>query len=304
MKYVPLPFIFICVATVSAQTVNYTYDQAGRLSSVVYPNRTTATYTYDASGNLLRKLVAPAATGTPPAPSNGGVVNAASEQGTTVAPGEIVAIFGTGIGPTTLANYSITPANFFDTLAGNTTVLFDGIPAPLIYASAGQTAAIVPYSVAGQASTLMVVNYQGLASPPLKLNIAPSAPGLFSADSSGTGNGAILNQDSSINSPSNPAARGSIIVLYGTGEGQTNPPGVNGRIALSVYPKPLLPVKVTIGGVDATSGILYTGAAPSLVAGVFQINVTVPQNLAAGAVPVVVTVGSASSQSGLTVSLK
>jgi uncharacterized protein (TIGR03437 family) len=304
MKYIAFPLIFTCAATLAAQTVNYTYDQAGRLSAVVYPNGTTATYAYDASGNLLRKLVAPAATGTPPAPFNGGVVNAASEQGTTVAPGEIVAIYGNGIGPATLANFQITPASFFDTIVANTTVLFDGIPAPLIYASAGQTAAIVPYSVAGQTSTQMVVNYQGLASPPVKLNVAPSAPGLFSVNASGTGNGSILNQDLSINSPSNPAARGAIIVLYGTGEGQTNPPGVDGRIALSVYPKPILPVKVTIGGVAATAGVLYAGAAPDLVAGVFQINVTVPQNVPAGAVPVVVTVGSASSQSGLTVSLK
>jgi uncharacterized protein (TIGR03437 family) len=305
MKYFPVLLAFTCAATtLSAQTVNYTYDQAGRLSAVVYPNGTTATYAYDASGNLLRKSVAPAATGTPPAPFNAGVVNAASEQGTTVAPGEIVAIYGNGVGPAALANYQITPANFFDTIAGDTTVLFDGIPAPLIYASGGQTAAIVPYSVAGQATTQMVVNYRGLASTPLKLNVAPSAPGLFSANNSGTGNGSILNQDTTVNSPSNAAARGSIIVLYGTGEGQTNPPGVDGRIALSEYPKPVLPVKVTIGGVDATPGITYAGAAPTLVAGVFQIDVTVPMNVPAGAVPVVVSIGSASSQAGLTVSLK
>jgi len=294
----------VLVPLARAQTVNYAYDQAGRLISVAYPGGVTATYAYDASGNLLRKLVAMAATGTPPAPFNNGVVNVASNQGTTVAPGEIVAIYGNGIGPAALALAPITPASFFDTIAAGTTVTFDGIPAPLIYASGGQSAAIVPYSVAGQTSTQMVVTLQGLASAPVKLSVAPSAPGLFSANSSGTGNGAILNQDNSYNSPSNPAARGAIIVLYGTGEGQTNPAGVTGRIALSVYPKPIQPVKVSIGGVDATAGILYVGAAPDLVAGVFQLNVTVPTNVPAGAVPVVVTVGSASSQSGLTVSLK
>lgn len=297
------PVLALC-ATLNGQAVNYTYDQAGRLSAVVYPNGTTASYAYDASGNLLRKIVAPAATGTAPAPFNNGVVNAASEQETTVAPGEIVVIYGKGVGPATLANYQITPASFFDTITGNTTVLFDGIPAPLIYASAPQTVAIVPYSVAGQTSTQMVVTYQGVASPPVTLNVAPSAPGLFSSNYSGTGSGAILNQDASVNSPSNPAARGSVIVLYGTGEGQTNPPGVNGRIALTEYPKPVLPVKVTIDGVDATAGITYAGASPTLVAGVFQIDVTVPMNVSTGAVPVVVTIGSASSQSGLTVSLQ
>jgi uncharacterized protein (TIGR03437 family) len=288
----------------AAQSVNYTYDQAGRLSSVVYSSGTTATYAYDASGNLLRKIVAATGTGPVPVPSKNGVVNVASEQGTTVAPGEMVAIYGTGIGPATLTLFQITAASFFDTIAGNTTVTFDGIPAPLYYVSAGQSVAIVPYSVAGQASTQMIVTYNGVGSPPMTLAVATSAPGLFSANASGTGNGSIVNSDGTVNTPANPAARGSYVSFYGTGEGQTNPFGVNGRIALSVYPKPVLPVKVTIGGVDASAGILYMGAAPTLVAGVFQLVVTIPTGVAAGAVPVVVTVGSASSQTGLMVSLK
>lgn len=296
--------VIVFSAALAAQTVNYTYDQAGRMSAVAYPGGTTATYAWDASGNLLRKLVATNGTGTPPSVLNLGVVNAASEQNTTVAPGEIVALYGTGIGPPALTSFQITPASFFDTITGSTTVLFDGIPAPLIYAFGPQTSAIVPYSVAGQTSTRMVVTYQGLTSAPMTLSVAPSAPGLFSANSSGTGNGAIDNADGSVNSPSNPAALGSVIVLFGTGEGQTNPRGVDGRIALSVFPKPVLPVKVTIGGLDATAGIQYAGAAPTLVAGVFQINVIVPPGVPAGAVPVVVTIGQASSQSGLTVSLK
>ena len=296
--------VFICAATLAAQTVNYTYDQAGRLSSVVYPNGTTATYAYDASGNLLRKVIAAAGTGPAPAPSKNGVVNVASEQGTTVAPGEMVVIYGTGIGPATLTFFQITAASFFDSIAGNTTVTFDGIPAPLYYASAGQTVAIVPYSVAGQTTTQMVVTYNGVASPPTTLSVAPSAPGLFSANASGTGNGSIVNSDGTVNTPSNPAARGSFVSLYGTGEGQTNPRGVDGRIALSIYPKPVQPVTVTIGGVDATANILYMGAAPTLVAGVFQLAVTIPANVPAGAVPLVVKVGPASSQAGLTVSLK
>jgi uncharacterized protein (TIGR03437 family) len=287
-----------------AQTVNYSYDAAGRLNGVTYPNGNVMTYAYDAAGNLLRRLVVAPAKGPAPTSSAAGVVNAASELGGSVAPGEIVAIYGTGVGPATLANFQISPFGFFESYTGNTGVTFDGIAAPLIYSSGGQTAAIVPYSVVGQTSTQMVVTYQGLSSAPVTLPVAASAPGLFSANASGKGNGAIGNFDGSVNSPANPAARGSVIVLYGSGEGQTNPAGVDGRIALSVYPKPVLPVKVSIGGIDASSGILYAGAAPTLVAGVFQINVTVPPVVPAGAVPVVVTIGQASSQSGLTVSLK
>ena len=97
----------------AAQSVSYNYDQAGRLISVVYPTGTIASYTYDASGNLLRKVIAAPNSSTPaPAPFQNGVVNAASEQGTTVAPGEIVAIFGNGVGPATLANAPITLAVF------------------------------------------------------------------------------------------------------------------------------------------------------------------------------------------------
>jgi len=288
----------------SAQTVSYTYDAAGRLNSATYPNGNVIQYAYDQAGNLLRRLVIAPVAGPTPTSSAAGVVNAASELGGAVAPGEIVAIYGNGIGPAALANFQISPNNFFESYTGSTTIAFDGIPAPLIYASGGQTAAIVPYSVAGQTSTQMVITYQGRASAPVTVPVAASAPGLFSANASGTGNGAIGNTDGSVNSPANPAQRGSIIVLYGRGEGQTDPPGVDGRIALSVYPKPVLPVKVSIGGIDATAGILYAGAAPTLVAGVFQINVTVPTNVPAGAVPVVVTIGQASSQPGLTVSLQ
>lgn len=304
MTYFSRLSVFIFAATLAAQTVNYTYDQAGRLTSVVYPNGTTTTYAWDASGNLLRKIIAATGAGTSPAPFNNGVANVASELDGPVAPGEMVVIYGNGVGPSTTALYQITPAGFLDTLTGNTTVTFDGIPAPVYYALAGQTVAIVPYSVAGQTSTQMVVTFSGVSSAPMKVAVAPSAPGLFSANQSGTGNGSIVNADGTVNTPANPAVRGSYVSLYGTGEGQTNPRGVDGRFANSVYPKPVLPVKVSIGGVDATAGILYMGGAPTAVAGEFQLVVTVPTSVPAGAVPVVVTVGSASSQAGLTVSLK
>jgi uncharacterized protein (TIGR03437 family) len=293
---------FALPAYLAAQTLTFTYDPAGRVASVTYPNGKVLSYTYDANGNLLRRLVSTPVAGAAPVASAAGVVNAASFLGGAVAPGELVTIFGTGIGPATLANYQLTKFNFLDSLIGDTTVLFDGIPAPLVYASSGQTTAIVPYSVAGKSSTQMVVTYQGRQSSPVTIPVAAAAPALFSADSSGKGNGAILNQDNSPNSPSNPAAKGSVVILFGTGEGQTNPPGINGRIASTVFPKPLGAVKVTIGGIQAD--VAYAGAAPFEVAGVFQINATVPAGVASGAVPVVVTVGNFSSPNGLTVSVQ
>jgi uncharacterized protein (TIGR03437 family) len=123
-------------------------------------------------------------------------------------------------------------------------------------------------------------------------------------DVSGTGQGAILNQDGTINSAANPAAKGSVVTLFATGEGQTNPGGVDGKLAPGVLPlpAPLLNVSVDIG--SATLLPLYAGAAPTLVAGVFQVNVLIPANAPSGNAPVVLRVGTATSRPGVTVAIQ
>jgi uncharacterized protein (TIGR03437 family) len=303
LKLRHLAFAIALPALCAAQTLSFTYDGAGRISSVTYATGKVVSLTYDANGNLLRRVVSTPVAGTAPTASAAAVVNAASFLPGAVAPGEMVTLFGSGIGPSTLAGYTLANGGtFVDTLTADTSVFFDGIPAPLIYASAGQTTAIVPYEVAGKSTTQMTVVYQGRASTPATLQVVPSAPALFSADSSGKGNGAIVNEDNSINSPSNPAPKGSIILLYGTGEGQTDPKGVDGRIATSVFPKPTLPYRVTIGGKEAE--VKFFGVGPFQVAGVFQINVVIPPDVESGAAEVIVKVGDASSPPGLTLAVK
>ena len=282
--------------------MTYRYDAAGRLAAVVLPGGKTISYAYDAAGNLLQRVIAPAPAGAAPTASAAGVVNAASFQGGPVAPGELVTLFGSGVGPSNLAGLALTDYGYVDSYVGETRILFDGVPAPLVYAFAGQTTAIVPYSVAGKSSTQMTVVYQGRASSAVTLPVAAASPALFSADSTGKGNGAILNEDSSVNSAANPAAKGSVVVLFGTGEGQTDPKGADGRVASAVFAKPVLPLSVTIGGAPAE--VLYYGTAPSLVSGVLQINAKVPDGIPSGAAEVIVKVGSFSSPSGLTVSVK
>jgi uncharacterized protein (TIGR03437 family) len=287
----------------AADTVNYTYDEAGRLTRAQYSSGKTIQYTYDKAGNLLRRLVTgPAQPGPTPTATAAGVVNAASFLGGPVAPGEIVTIFGTGIGPATLAGVRLTRAGTFDNFVADTQVLFDEVASPLVYVSAGQTSAIVPYGVAGKSSTQMVIEYQGRRSGAVTLPVAAVAPALFSLNASGKGGGAILNEDSSVNTEANAAAKGSIVVLFGTGEGQTDPPGTDGKLAAGVFPKPVAPVSVRIGGQAVE--ILYAGAAPGLVAGVIQVNARVPAGVASGNIPVVMTVGSASSQADLTVAVR
>jgi uncharacterized protein (TIGR03437 family) len=222
------------------------------------------------------------------------VLNAGSFIGGAVAPGEFVTIFGSNIGPAQGATLQLAAPGLVGTVLAGTRVLFDGQPAPLIYVQGGQDSLVVPYSVAQKASTQMQVEYLGVKSNPISLSVAVAAPGIFSTSSSGKGQGAILNQDSTPNSASNPAGRNTIITIFATGEGQTDPPGVDGKIASGVFPKPVLPVSVTIGELDAE--VLYYGAAPTLVAGVLQVNAKVPAGVAPGpALNVRLTVGGIDS---------
>jgi CheY-like chemotaxis protein len=117
----------------------------------------------------------------------------------------------------------------------------------------------------------------------------------------------MLNETGCCNSARNPAMRGSIAVLYATGEGQTNPPGVTGSVAaferVSDYPPPRLPVKVTVGGVPAQ--IIFAAEAPHAVAGFLQVNFRVPRAAPVGdAVPLSLTIGGVQSAAGVTMAIR
>jgi uncharacterized protein (TIGR03437 family) len=235
--------------------------------------------------------------------SPGGIVNSASYAGGGVAPGEIVTIFGSGLGPNALSNTQLDSRGYVSTLNSGTQVLFDGVAAPIIYTQAAQVSVIVPYEVSGTTSTQVHVMYQGQTSSSSSVKVSAVMPGIFTSDSSGSGQGSILNQDGTVNSPSNPATVGSYVSLYATGEGQTNPAGIDGKPASVPAPVPVAqPVTATIGGVPAT--VQYAGGSPSSVAGLIQVNVQIPQVPAGSAVPIVITVGGQSSQSGASLAVK
>jgi uncharacterized protein (TIGR03437 family) len=238
----------------------------------------------------------------------GAVVNAASGLTGPVAPGEMVVVYGSGLGPSALAGPVLTNSGRLSNNVAGTQILFNGIAAPLIYVRADQLAAIVPNAVANlsKTSTQPQVNVQavfnGQRGAGTFLGVVDTKPGLFTLDDSGRGPGAILNQDASVNSAANPAARGSIVVLYGTGQGLTNPDLPEDELASSPYPEPVNPVTVTIGG--QTAKILYAGAAPGL-AGLMQINAQVPPGVKPGNdVPVVVKIGNNTSQAGVTLAVQ
>ncbi|MDQ1471375.1 MAG: hypothetical protein QOJ99_2855 [Bryobacterales bacterium] len=228
-----------------------------------------------------------------------GVTNGASFTAGGIAPGEIISIFGSGLGPVAPAGLRLNAAGLVDTVVAGTQVLFDGLAAPIIFASNGQINLVVPYSVEGKSSVEVVTEYLGAHSAPILIPVVASAPGIFTL---GQGQGAILNEDGTANSPRNPAQKGSIIAIFATGEGQTRPAGVDGKIAAAPLPAPMLPVTITLNGVDVTP--LYAGSAPTLVGGVLQVNVRVPADAAAGIAPVTLRVGDALSQPGVTVALR
>src|SRR4029077_11563874 len=94
--------------------------------------------------------------------------------------------------------------------------------------------------------------------------------------------------------PSNPAARGSIILVYITGAGQTTPVGNDGQVTTGLpLPLPRGTVTATIGGSSAE--VLYAGGSVGLVEGGIQLNVRIPSSIAPGNQALVVNVGSASS---------
>jgi uncharacterized protein (TIGR03437 family) len=232
----------------------------------------------------------------------GDVVNSASNLSGAIAPQELVVVYGSGLGPAQLAGAQVDSASRLGNNLAGTQVLINNSPAALIYARADQVAAIVPKTVAGQQNVGVQVKYQGQTTATFSVPVTDTAPGLYTMDQSGQGQGAILNLDSSVNGPANPAPRGSIVMLWGTGQGLTNPDSPEDELASDPLPEPVSPVTVTIGGQKAD--VLYAGAAPGF-AGLIQINVRVPSNIHPGkAVPVVVKIGSASSQAGVTLAVQ
>jgi uncharacterized protein (TIGR03437 family) len=243
----------------------------------------------------------------PPAPTIAGAANAASYGTGTYSPGEIITIFGANMGPSTLMTAQIASNGKLATQLGNAEVLFDGQAAPLVYVSATQSAAVIPYEVAGKSSTQMTVSYNAVVSAATALPIGPAKPGLFSVNEQGNGPGAIYNQNSTLNSASNPESPGNYIALYGTGEGVLSPPGSTGTLAPTAPPFPTFAgsISVTIGGVVVpASGIAYAGPVPGFVEGEFQMNVQIPASVPAGNQQVVVTIAGVASQANLTVAVK
>ena len=221
--------------------------------------------------------------------AGGGIVNAASFSGGPVAPGEIISIYGSGLGPPVGVGAELDGSGRVSTEVADVVVQIDGLPAPLFFVREDQINAQVPYTVV-PGSGILTVTYEGRRSVGMTVAIAEAAPGVF-AHQGDSDRAIVVNpSDGTLNSPSNPSKRGGVVVFYATGEGQTDPPSVDGQRAGSPFPVPRLPVSVRIGGAEAD--ILFAGSAPGFT-GLMQVNVQVPSQAVTGsAVPLELAVGS------------
>jgi uncharacterized protein (TIGR03437 family) len=205
------------------------------------------------------------------------VGNAATFSSGPVAPGEIVTLSGSGLGPQQGISTQATFASPFPTQAGNAEVTFDGTPAPLLWVQDGQINTVVPWSVAGK-TTKICVTYNNVPTNCLTYPVAAAAPGVFMVDGY---HAATLNQDGSINSAANPASPNSIVSVYATGLGPISPQQADG-VLVAGTPLPVNTLSLQLGSLfegDAvwnaiyvTYAPAYAGPAPDLIAGASQIN--------------------------------
>jgi uncharacterized protein (TIGR03437 family) len=211
------------------------------------------------------------------------IVNAAGYDGGGVSPGEMVTIFGSGLGPSQPAAQQVTTEGGLSNSIAGTRVLFNGLPAPLLYVSERQVSAIVPYGVpcglSGSCTVEVQVEYRGARSDAVRAPVVRARPGIFTLDGSGRGQAVAFNENGSVNSPSNAAEPGSIVVLYATGEGLTDQSNADGSILSNPLPRPRLPVAVFFFSDDGDSfrsEALYAGGVSGSVAGLLQVSVRLP----------------------------
>ena len=248
---------------------------------VLYRSGTSTTVPFDIS-------VQPAAWFGCPANLASGVAN----QG--MAPGEIILLTGTGLGPAQGIGGVPDAAGQYPTTLGGVQVLFNSVPAPLLYVQANEIHTVAPFYVSAPAAIQVLYGSQSPAA--LDAPLAYFNPGIFSVN----GQGAIVNQDGTVNTPANPAPLGSIVSVYCTGTGSLEYPVPDGSVA--PIPPPydvteLADPELTFAGVPGVT--LWSGAAPGLIEGVTQINVQLPAELpsgtALGAVPVILDMAGALS---------
>jgi uncharacterized protein (TIGR03437 family) len=239
--------------------------------------------------------------GPAPAWTAAGALSAATLAPSSVAPGEVMVVFGSDLGPDVGRSMELSAPRKVSTILGGAEVWFDGLPGTMLYADAGQLRVVAPFGLAGRDSTKVQLWNGGIPSAAIPLQVVPVAPGIFTQDGSGRGQGMILNADGNLNSPDQPATAGATATLFGSGGGVTSPAGEDG--VLTSDPLSLAAsVRVFLDG-DSVP-VLYAGSAPGQVAGVIKVDFQIPADYrASDSVSVQVEIGGVVSPAGVSMAV-
>ncbi len=289
------------VAGTTPSTLSVAVNVAG-LAAGNFTGRLTISPTGSLSGSQATVITVNLTMEQVPIPNITGFANSATFAPGALAPGMIITLVGTNLGPTTAVNGQVVGGRFTTSVVG-VRVLFDGVPSPILYASATQINAVVPYSMAGRASARMTVEYNNIVSNTIEPRLVDTNPGIFTSDGR---QAAMFNENGTFNGPANPAAAGSIVVIYVTGEGATSPGGVDGEVIGTNLKRPVGAVRVRVGGIEVpAASIFYAGSAPSLVSGLMQVNFRLAADTPTGVgTSLEVFVGSGQSQPGVVLSVR
>ncbi len=279
------PAFYNSVGSVSGMTI----DKLGNL--------------YFSDGSRARvRMVASCTAAVYPFFSGNTVVHGASYLRNYVSPGQVLAIFGSGLGPQEPAAGQVTSGRYPTKLAG-VEVFMGGLPAPLLYVSANQINVVAPFGLLTGNNASVQISYSDAPSEMVQAGTFASAPGIFTASQNGQGQAAALNQDGGVNSSTNPAHPGAVVRLFFTGAGQTTPAGVDGALTGSAPPTPVLTTSARIGG--QTADVVSTSGLEGAVEGVLQVTLRIPAGVISGdAVPVELTVGAATSSILATIAIR
>ena len=277
----------------------------------------SATVTLSESGtDVVSRVQFGDAGSTPQACLSIDVLNAATQSGRGgIAPGELITLTGFGIGPDIGVVYQPDAQGNVPTQLGGVQVLFDGAPVPVLYAQSRQINAIAPVGLGATGTPHNVtVTYNTQQFGPAVAQATFGSAGIFRLQIGQSAQAVAINQDGTLNGPTNPAARGSIVAVWGTGYGQTNPPcptgGLNFPDAVPLSPgisAQIYNADPKLLGVQAPAPVKYAGSAPTLVCGIVQINFQVPENVAPGAYsfsPWIAGNGTIGSPTGATIAVK
>ncbi len=227
-----------------------------------------------------------------PSITRAGLVNAASTTAA-VAPGTIVSLFGLGLAASSGGASNVPLPQSLN----GAQVLIGNIASPVFYSSPGQINFQMPFEIPlaadGTATVQMRAAVLGTPSPPVTVQLAAAAPGIFTVSQDGKGRGVVLHADNSPVTAANPAHVGETVVIFATGLGAVDPPVSSGAASPGDIPATTVaPPVVKIGG--NVANVAFSGLTPGSVA-LYQVNAAIPSGTPAGDAALVISVGSATS---------